>query len=650
MTMISKIYSSSTIKYTAGFLFVLLTFKNAFSQNVAAVNAPTSSEVKTRDITIKKGQTFLNFPVNPSVSQFTRARIRAGGKLITQFNIRLSDNPTFWTFFDVSSFQGKTISVEIENAPQFNRGPQTVSNTAPAALNTRALDMIFADKSYPGRDSVYKEKDRPQVHFSSQRGHLNDPNGLIFYKGEYHLFYQHNPYGIDGGNQHWGHAVSKDMLHWIQLPEAIYPTMGFDDANGRGDLAFSGSATYDPNNTAGFRKNGIDPLIAFYTSTGRGECIKLSYDNGRTFVDYEGNPILKHSGRDPKIFWYAPGNHWVLVVYDNGQPKKMSLGQVASVRENSIYTSSDMKHWTYQSGVPGFFECPDFYELPVEGEGISKWVMSDANGRYMVGSFDGKNFKVDQQLKEYIYGGRYYYAAQTFNNMPDQRRIQIGWGLFNYPDAPFTQTMLFPTELKLKRAYDGIRLCPTPIKEIASLYTSNNVIENKVVTADSNSYISIPVHPDAPVHLVAEFEKGDAPISINIEGYELRYDNEWQFFGIPPAAAGTTNSAAPNPFATPANATIVKYVKANSDIFKIEAILDKNMLEIYVNDGEVYYVTEFKGPKNGKIQAVVAAQRSFGGAQPATRKFIIKKLEVHELDSIWPKTMGYSAWNGGGNK
>ncbi|MFL5742979.1 MAG: glycoside hydrolase family 32 protein [Flavisolibacter sp.] len=638
----SKSDAMFTLKYPATLLFFLLTYVSSFSQNVGA-----ATEVKTRDIEIKKGQMFLNLPVNPSVPQFTRARIRSGEKLITQFNIRLSENPTFWTFFDVSPFQGKTITVEIENAPQFNRGPQaSVTNAAPPALNVKALQMIFPDKTYPGRDSVYKEKDRPQIHFSSQRGHLNDPNGLIFYKSEYHLFYQHNPYGIDGGNQHWGHAVSKDLLHWIQLPEAIYPTMGFEDVNGRGDLAFSGSATYDPENTGGFRKNGIDPLIAFYTSTGRGECIKLSYDNGRTFVDYEGNPIIKHSGRDPKIFWYAPGDHWVLVLYDNGQPKKMSLGQVASIRENSIYTSADMRHWTYQSGVPGFFECPDFYELPVEGEGISKWVMSDASGRYLLGSFDGKNFHVDQQLRDYIYGGRYYYAAQTFNNMPDSRRVQIGWGLFNYPDAPFTQAMLFPTELKLKRAYDGIRLCPTPVKEIASLYTSNHVVENKVVTSDSNSYVSISVNPDVPLHLVAEFEKGDAPVSINIEGYELRYDNEWQFFAIPPMVPGSQPAPA-NPFAMPANAMTIKYVKANTDIFKIEAILDKNILEVYVNDGEVYYVTEFKGQKNGKIQATVAPVRSFGSVQPVTRKFIVKKLEVHELDSIWPKSMTYSAWTGG---
>jgi fructan beta-fructosidase len=624
--MTHKIYSIRQILLIT--VLSILFYNHSFSQ----VQTVPSGEVRTRDIQIKMGQTLLNFPVNPSSTQWLRSRIKVDGKAVTQFNIRLSDKPTFWTFFDVSQYQGKTITVEVENAPQFNRGNQPPANSTPPELNTKGLDMIFADKTYPGIDSVYKEKERPQVHFSSQRGHLNDPNGMVYYNGEYHLYYQHNPYGIDGGNQHWGHAVSKDMLHWIQLPEAIYPYMGLPD--GRGDLAFSGSATYDPKNTAGFRKNGIDPLIAFYTSTGRGECIELSYDNGKTFVEYEGNPVIKHSGRDPKIFWYAPANHWVLIVYDNGQPHKMSLDQVASVREHSIYTSSDMKNWTYQSGIPGFFECPDFFELPVEGEKNSRWVMSDANGRYRLGTFDGKKFTVDQELKEYVYGGRFYYAAQTFNNMPDQRRVQISWGNYDYPGAAFTQTMLFPNELKLKKAYDGIRLCPTPIKEIALLHKNSQVVENKIITATTG--LNLPVDTNAAIHVIATFEKGDAPVSLNIEGYQLRYDNEWQFSVIPPALPESANIPGVQNSIVP-----VKYLKADTDIFKIEVILDKNMLEIYINDGELYYVTQFKGPKSGKVEVAAASgNRGGGGAgQANTRKFIVKKLEIHELNSIWPDKM-----------
>jgi len=613
--------------------------------------APAVGQTKSRDIQIKPGQTMLNLPVNSTASA-VRATIKSAGKAVTQFSINLSDKPEFWVFFDVVPYQGKTLTLEIASGGPggFGRGGAApgAATTAPPELNTKALDMVFADITYPGREDVYKETGRPQVHFTSQRGHLNDPNGLMYYKGEYHLFYQHNPYGNGGGNQHWGHAVSKDMLHWVQLPEALYPTMGLE--GGRGDLAFSGSATWDPKNTAGFRKNGIDPLIAVYTSTGRGECIKLSYDNGRTFIDYPGNPILKRAtqGRDPKVFWYAPGNHWVMAVWDGGQPKKLSNGETALVREHSIYNSPDMKKWTYQSGVPGFFECPDLYQLPVEGQpGVSKWVMSDANGRYVIGTFDGKKFKVEQPMRDYVYGGRYYYAAQTFNNMPDSRRVQIGWANHNYPGMPFTQGQLFPTELKLKKTYDGLRLTPTPIKEISTLYKTNQVVENKLVTPGNPASIS--VNPDAPIHVIAQIEPGDAPISLNICGYAFNYDNEWTFSAIPPAEApapATTPGTAPafgggrgsGPLVNPP----IRFVNTKA-VYKIEAILDKNMLEVYVNDGEVYFVTEHKGPNTGKVEALipVAAGRGGGGAPggaaAAPRKFIVKKLEVHELNSIWPK-------------
>lgn len=622
-----------SLLFLSGFIII-----QTFGQQPAGPSVP--GPVKSRDIKIKKGQTLLNLPVNSS-SPFLRAVIRLEGKAITQFNINLSDNPEFWTFFDVSPYQGKTLTLEVANSPQRGFGGPAAGNQPNAAnaipvmppeINTKALDMIFADVKYPGQDSVYLEKGRPQVHFTSQRGHINDPNGLVYYKGEYHLFYQHNPYGNGGGNQHWGHAVSKDMLHWIQLPEAIYPYMFIE--GGRGDLAFSGSATYDPTNTSGFRKNGIDPLIAFYTSTGRGECIKLSYDNGRTFIDYEGNPILKRKtqGRDPKILWYAPGKHWVMVVWDGGQPRILSNGDTVFIREHSVYTSPDMKKWTYKSGVSGFFECPDLFELPVEGlPGVSKWVMYDALGRYVLGSFDGEKFTVDQPLKDYVYGGRYYYAAQTFNDSPDGRRIQIGWANHTFPGMPFTCGQLFPTELKLRKTYDGIRLTPTPIKEMATLYKTTQLIQNKVVTPGNSASIS--VNPDAPLHVIAEFEQGDAPLSLSIAGYEFRYDNEWQFSAVPP-------STAPTPLSNIANNTPVRYI-STKDIFKIEAILDKNILEVFVNDGELYYVTEFKGTNSGKVEALVSLPvRGAGGGGPATsspRRFIVKRLEVHELNSIWNK-------------
>lgn len=586
-----------------------------------------ATAIKSREITIKKGQTYLNLPVSNS-ARLIRARVKQGDKALDQFTIKLAEGtPDFWTFFDVTPYQGKTLTLEIEKAPPGPR--QMATDNQPAELSTKGLEQIYADSKFPEQEGIYQEKDRPQVHFSAQRGWINDPNGLVYANGEYHLYFQHNPYGWEWGNMHWGHAVSNDLLHWQELKEALYPVLNLPD--NKNDAAFSGSAVVDPANTAGFRKNGIDPIIAFYTSTGRGECIMLSYDNGRTFTEYAGNPILKHNGRDPKILWYAPGKHWVLVVWEAGKPKKIGLDQEVSIREHSIYTSPDMKTWTYQSGIAGFFECPDLFELPVEGQpGTSKWVMYDAHGRYVVGDFDGKQMTVEQPFKKYDHGGGYFYAAQTFNNMPDNRRVQIGWGRnITHPGMPFNQPMLFPTELTLRKSLDGLRLCPTPIREITTLHKNQEVVTDKVVTAENA--VRIKANKEAPLHLIAEFERGDAPISLNILGYELRYDNEWEFSTIP-VKSNVASTAPAGPFAPPSVSAPVTYVSTGNRL-KLEAIVDKNIIEIYVNDGELYYATEFSGDKTGTIEAAVKGGRA---GRPDTRKFIVSKLEVHELNPIWP--------------
>ncbi len=602
-------------------------------RSLAQQPLPPSKVIK-KEITIKKGQRYLNFPVNND-NRSVLARVIADGKIIDQFTINLAeDNPKFWTFFDVAPYVGKKITIEIEKAPPA-RGAAPESNVTTPEVNAKGLDRVFADARFPGQDTVYMERDRPQVHFSAQRGWLNDPNGLVYDENEYHLYFQHNPYGWAWGNMHWGHAVSSDLLHWKELPEAIYPVVVPGTPGARPDAAFSGSAFTDPKNTGGFRKNNIDPLLAMYTSTGRGECLKISYDKGRTFIDYEGNPILKHNGRDPKVFWYEKGNHWVMVVWDAGVPKKIGSGdEEVLVRQHSIYTSNDLKAWTYQSGIEGFFECPELFELPVEGEAnTSKWIMYDAHGRYVIGDFDGKKFNVEQSFRQFAYGGGYFYASQTFNNLPG-RRVQIGWGRnITQPGMPFNQAMLFPSDLKLKRVEGSLILCPTPIDAISSLHTKSQTIENKTVTAEDP--VSITVDPKAPIHVVAEVERGNSPITLSVLGYEFRYDNEWEFSTTSPQKKETQATVPAGPFAAPTASTPVHYVSQGNRL-KIEAIADKNILEVFINDGELYYVLEFGGDKTGKIEAKINPVRS-GGQQSAVRKFIVKKLQVHELNSIWQK-------------
>jgi fructan beta-fructosidase len=606
---------------------LLLAFSIAFGQT-------PGDRVLKKEIEIKKGQHYLNLPVKNS-ERLVRTTIRLNEKPLDQFTINLaSSDPDFWTFFDVTPYQGKTLVIEVANAParQFNMGS---GNATQPELKQDVLNLIHADTKFPGQDSLYMEEDRPQAHFTANRGWINDPNGLIYYDGEYHMFFQHNPYGWQWGNMHWGHAVSKDLVHWTQLKEALYPFI--DETEGaRSDAAFSGSAVSDPQNTSGFRRDGIDPLIVIYTSTGRGECLKLSYDRGLTFDEYPGNPILKHNGRDPKVFWYEPGKHWIMVVWESGVPHKLSNGTEISLREHSIYTSPDLKAWTYQSGVSGFFECPELFELPVEGEpGVKKWIMSDANGRYVVGTFDGKRFAIEQHFTRYENGGGYFYASQTFYNSPDGRRIQVGWGRnITHPGMPFNQPQLFPSELRLKRTSSGYRLCPTPVTEINKLHGNSRSLNDK--TVQSGEKASLPVDENKAVHVIAEIERGDAPITLNLLGYELRYDNEWTFATTAPDDDQKKQAVPQGAFPAPTASTPVTYV-TDSRIFKIEAIVDKNLLEFFINDGELYYVTAFNGKKSPVVELSIPGAQGGGSRAASPRKYLLKKLEVHELNSIWQK-------------
>ena len=317
-----------------------------------------------------------------------------------------------------------------------------------------------------------------------------------------------------------------------------------------------------------------------------------------------------------------------MVVWDNGQTKKISLAQEAIINQQLIYTSPDLKNWIYQSGVPGFFECPELFELPIEGEpGKSKWIMYDATGRYAIGDFDGKFFKIEQQIKKYEHGGAYFYASQTFNNMPDNRRVQVGWGRnIIHPGMPFNQAQLFPTELRLKNTFDGLRLCPVPIKEINSLHQNTQVIESKIIKA--NDGVVVQVKGDA-IHVVAEFEKGDAQFSLNVLGFEITYHDLLGELITQINNGKATVPAAVGPFPPPSTALAnISYIKPNEEVFKIEVIVDKNIVEFFVNDGELYYAAPFNEEKTRTVTATVKGR---GGS----RKSIVKKMEVHELKSIW---------------
>lgn len=405
------------------------------------------------DRRLKITRQYLNFPVSHSVDR-QQITFTVDGRQQCRSVIRLAEGqPDYWTFQDMSQWRGKTVTLHYD-------GPQ-------AALNA----VVQADSIY-GAANMYHEPERPQYHFTTRRGWINDPNGCVFYNGKYHLFYQHNPFERDWENMHWGHAVSTDLTHWQELPDALHP-------DGIGTM-FSGSAVIDYDNTAGYNRKGKPAMVAFYTADSREaqrQCMAYSLDEGRTFTKYDGNPIIdshekwqSHDTRDPRVFWYAPGKHWVLVLNERDG--------------HTIYNSTDMKHWTPMSHLTGFWECPDLFELPVEGTaGEKRWVMWGASGTYMVGDFDGKRF-TPLTTKQQNVGGSAY-AAQTFTNIPesDGRTIKMTWGRLNFGKAPFNGVMLLPQEQVLQRtAFGGYQLLSRPVREVDDLFVK--AADGKDMTVD----------------------------------------------------------------------------------------------------------------------------------------------------------------------
>jgi len=380
---------------------------------------------------------WLIFPVKNGAPKRTVALHVGSGKQ-REFVIELSpdDQPDFWSGCDVTAYQGRDAVLTITKGDPMHAG----------------WAAITAADSIPGTDNLYREALRPQFHFSAQRGWLNDPNGLVFHAGEYHLYFQHNPFGWNWENMHWGHAVSRDLVRWQELSPVLWQRH-----------AFSGSAAVDHANIGGFQTGKEPALIAAWTSTDRGECIAFSNDRGRTFTEIPQNPVIKHHGRDPRIFWHAPTKRWVMALYD----------EAANQKAITIHTSTDLRHWEPRSRIDGFYECPDLYELPVDGaKDNTRWVLTGANGHYLLGRFDGATFTPDQPTQIAFPATNDIYAAQTYNDIPaaDGRRIHVGWFRNEFKGMPFNQCMAFPAELTLRTTSAGIRLCAVPVREIAGLH------------------------------------------------------------------------------------------------------------------------------------------------------------------------------------
>jgi fructan beta-fructosidase len=555
------------------------------SQRCFAASEMRQTPVKEsiqREIRINKR--YLHLPVkNKSPKRYVD--ILADGKIVREFDIELpaaSEKPDFWVFLDVTEFKNKTLTVRLVDADN------AVSDI---------LSSLTIDDQIKGSEIMYREKLRPQFHFTSRRGWCNDTNGMVYYDGEYHLFYQHNPYALDmGRNQAWGHAVSPDMIHWRELGDAIHP-----DAMG---LIWSGSAVIDQNNTAGFQTGSEKTIVCFYTSAGGNtpmsqgkpftQSIAYSNDRGRTWTKYEHNPVMGHisgGNRDPRVFWNEATKQWVMVLFlDNGV-----MG---------FFTSSDLKSWTKQSELKGLHECPELFELSVDGDTSNKkWILYGGSGDYLIGQFDGKQFQPEVGPVQFQYGNCFY-ASQTFNNIPpsDGRRVQMAWGRVDMPDMPFNQMILFPVSLSLHTTPEGIRMYAQPVKEIETLHQQGWKKRDLTVKPGENPLNEI---KGELFHIKADLKpQGAQTCSFVIRDIPVVYDVQKQQLTC-------ADKSAP--------------LKLVDGKVSLEILVDRMSVEIYANGGLVYMPIGVNLTNNSDSLKLI----SQGG------NTIVETLDIYQLKSIW---------------
>lgn len=450
----------------------------------------------------------------------------------------------------------------------------------------------------------FKETHRPQFHFTPPSMWMNDPNGMVYHNGEYHLFYQHNPDSTVWGPMHWGHAVSKNMVYWEHLPIAIYP-----DSLG---TIFSGSAVVDVNNTSGLGTAENPAMIAIFTyhseeksKAGRKDFqtqgMAYSLDNGRSWTKYKDNPVLPNPGipdfRDPKVIWHEASRQWVMIL--------------AVVDHVELYGSADLKIWKKLSEFGkkygahgGVWECPDLF--PLQMDGTQKWVMllsinpGGPNGgsatQYFVGNFDGKTFTSDNPASTTLWvdQGKDNYAGVTWANVPqsDGRRLFMGWmSNWQYANIVPTQTwrsaMTIARELSLKKLPEGIRLISRPVKELASIRGESVELPAQTVNgeADLTKGLSVPVTTS---ELVLTF---DSIINSKDFGIELSnkqgqkiwigYEPARKQFYIDRSQSGKTGFSKE----FPGRHTALR--KSSDQSVKLHLLIDVASVELFADDGEV---------------------------------------------------------------
>ena len=601
---------------------------NTFLDEDRSTGSLTSSEFA---ITEK----YLNFLIgggnHPGA---TGIELRIGGEVVRSSTGR-DDERLQWESWDVAEFSGEKGVLRIYDEHQGGYGHINIDHIV-LSSRPRGRADIGRLSDYRKSSDYYRETYRPQFHFTPEINWMNDPNGMVYFGGEYHLFYQHNPHGNEWGHMTWGHTVSRDMVHWKHLPLAIHEEYGV--------MIFSGSAVVDWRNSSGFGKGSEPPLVAIYTGHGHGkqtQDIAYSNDRGRTWTKYAGNPVIdlnEKNFRDPKVFWHEPSNQWVMVV------------SMANDLYVQFYGSSNLKEWTLLSrfGPAGAskkpnWECPDLFELPIEGEpGKTRWVLEvdmgnhavagGSGGEYFIGQFDGKSFLPEHPVNQvnWVDYGRDFYAPVSWSDVPesDGRRLWLAW-MNNWetallPTHPWRSAMSLPRSIALRRTSEGLRLVQHPVKELQSLRGEKVGLDRRLLSPGTTPLNEFGIRGNQ-VEIIAEFQvmagrrfgfrvsKGDSEqtlVGYDVETESMFVDRtESGEASFHPAFAGKHSGPLP----------------AEDGLVRLHLFVDTSSVEVFGNDGYTVITDRiFPDPESQAIELF-----SDGGST------LLRSMEFWPLSSVW---------------
>lgn len=530
-------------------------------------------------------------------------------QLEQNINIRLArEKVDYYVPLDLSAYQGKSVSVDVTGMP--------VSSLC-------WKEIKLSDTFYSSNCETY----RPVYHHTPVYGWMNDPNGMFYKDGVYHLYFQYNPYGSMWANMTWGHSTSTDLTHWTYEGTAIVP-----DAWG---AIFSGSCVVDKDNTAGFGKGAV---VAFYTSAKstpwgdiQSQSMAYSLDNGKTFIKYEHNPILtstERDFRDPKVFWYAPGKHWVMM---------LAVGQ-----EMQIYSSGNLKVWKKESSFGamqgahgGVWECPDLVELPIEGTKEKKWVLicnlnpggpfGGSAAQYFVGSFDGKKFVNESPTQtKWLDWGKDNYATVTWSNAPAGRCIALGWMsnwqyANNVPTTQYRSANTLARDLTLYRVGGELYLKSKPSPEIKKARAEEKKIPTFEVKGNYEVASLLADNKGAYEIEMAIENKGTSKIDFSLmnekgEKVAMYYDVVRKQFVMDRSASGIVGFSRDFPAVTVAPVR-------NTDQIHLRLFIDRSSVEAFGEEGG-YVMTNLVFPAEPYNRMVFSSDKG---------SYIVKSMNVYRL-------------------